>query len=134
MSGAGEQVERLPDPAPFGLVIVPSRHTLSTPAVYAEFDRLGKARSAAELDRAAAAARAGEPPPPVNDLQAAARELCPRSTTRSRFERRGMVSGSGPTVFALFDSPPAARAAARGVPGAIAAEPVTAAFGQVRAA
>ena len=132
MSGAGERVERLPDPAPFGLVIVPSRHTLSTPAVYAEFDRLGKARSAAELERAAAAARAGEPPPPVNDLQAAARELCPQIDD-AWFEG-AMVSGSGPTVFALFDSPRAARAAARGVPGAIAAEPVGAGFGQVRAA
>jgi 4-diphosphocytidyl-2-C-methyl-D-erythritol kinase len=132
MSGAGERVERLPDPAPFGLVIVPSRHTLSTPAVYAEFDRLGKARSAAELERAATAARAGEPPPPVNDLQAAARELCPEID--DAWFKGAMVSGSGPTVFALFDSPQAARAAARGVPGAIAAEPVGPGFGQVRAA
>ena len=45
-----------------------------------------------------------------------------------------MVSGSGPTVFATYATPEAARAAARDIPGAIAAEPVTAAFGQVRAA
>ncbi len=36
MTGAGEHVDRLPDPEePFGLVIVPSGLTLSTPAVYA---------------------------------------------------------------------------------------------------
>ena len=35
-----------------------------------------------------------------------------------------MVSGSGPTVFGLFDTPAAARAGAEGIPGAIAAEPL----------
>ncbi len=45
-----------------------------------------------------------------------------------------MVSGSGPTVFGLFPTPAAAREAARRIPGAIAAEPVTAAFGEVRPA
>ena len=35
-----------------------------------------------------------------------------------------MVSGSGPTVFGLFDSLDAAREAAATVPGAIPAEPV----------
>jgi 4-diphosphocytidyl-2C-methyl-D-erythritol kinase len=45
-----------------------------------------------------------------------------------------MVSGSGPTVFALFATPELAREAAQAIPGAIAAEPVGAAFAQVRAA
>src|ERR671922_2481289 len=66
MTGAGERVERLPDPEPFGLVIVPSPHALSTPEVYAEFDRRGGARGPTELEAHAQAARAGEPPPPVN--------------------------------------------------------------------
>ena len=35
-----------------------------------------------------------------------------------------MVSGSGPTVFGLFDTPAAARAAAGSLPGAIAVEPL----------
>jgi 4-diphosphocytidyl-2-C-methyl-D-erythritol kinase len=130
MHGAGEHVGRLPDPEPFGLVIVPSPHTLSTPAVYAEFDRLGGARSPAELERATAATLAGEPPPAVNDLQEAARSLCPAIDLFPG----AMVSGSGPTVFALYPTPDAAREAARTIPGAIAAEPVGAAYAQVRAA
>jgi len=132
MSGAGERVDRLPDPEPFGLVIVPSPHALSTPEVYAAFDRLTTARSREELDRAAAAALAGERPPPVNDLQDAARELCP-AIDDALFEG-AMVSGSGPTVFATYPTPEAARVAAATIPGALAADPVTAAFGEVREA
>jgi len=41
-----------------------------------------------------------------------------------------LVSGSGPTVFGLYDDPERARAAAAAV-GGIAAEPVVAAFGAV---
>jgi 4-diphosphocytidyl-2-C-methyl-D-erythritol kinase len=128
MTGAGERVARLPDPEPFGLVIVPSPHTLSTPAVYAEFDRLGRARAADELVAREAEALAGEPPPPVNDLQDAARALCPAiDDALERLNASGpehaMVSGSGPTVFGVFPNLDAARAAAATVPGAIAVEP-----------
>jgi 4-diphosphocytidyl-2-C-methyl-D-erythritol kinase len=127
MTGAGEHTERLPDPEPFGLLVVPSREVLSTPAVYREFDALGGARSPAELEERAAAARAGEPPPPVNDLQDAARSLCPAiDAALDRVRAAGadvaMVSGSGPTVFGMFATPDAARAAAARVPGAIAVE------------
>ena len=41
MTGAGEHVERLPEPEPFGLVLVPSPAGLSTPEVYRAFDRHG---------------------------------------------------------------------------------------------
>jgi 4-diphosphocytidyl-2C-methyl-D-erythritol kinase len=44
-----------------------------------------------------------------------------------------MVSGSGPTVFAVYPTPAAARDAAGRIPGAIAAESVGAAFAEVRA-
>jgi 4-diphosphocytidyl-2-C-methyl-D-erythritol kinase len=132
MSGAGERVDRLPDPEPFGLVIVLSPHALSTPEVYAAFDRLTTARGPDELDRATTEALAGEPPPAVNDLQDAARELCP--AIDDVLFPGAMVSGSGPTVFAVLPTPEAARAAASTIPGAVAAEPVTAAFGQVREA
>ena len=140
MSGAGEQVERLPEPAPFGIVLVPSDHALGTSDVYRAFDRLGGARLADELERAAAGARAGAPPPPVNDLQDAARALCPAidrvlADVRATGARTAMVSGSGPTVFGLFDDPAAARAAADELGGrALAAEPAGSDFGRVRTA
>ena len=132
MTGAGERVDPLPDPDPFALVIVPSPHALSTPAVYAAFDRLTSARTTQELDRARAAALAGEPQPPVNDLQDAARALCP-AIDGAMFDD-AMVSGSGPTVFATYPTPEAATAVARAIPGAVVARPVTKAFAEVRPA
>ena len=129
MAGAGERVERLPDPEPFGLVIFPSAETLSTPAVYGAFDRLGGARPEAELAAREQEARAGEPPPPVNDLQDAARDLCPAidpvlEQVAATGADHTLVSGSGPTVFGFFHDPEHARAAATQLPGAIAVEPL----------
>jgi 4-diphosphocytidyl-2-C-methyl-D-erythritol kinase len=141
MSGAGEHVEPLPDPPPFGLVLVPSEHALSTADVYRAFDRAGAARSPEELERAAAVARTGEPPSPVNDLQDAARALYPAidgvlADVRAAGARVAMVSGSGPTVFGVLDTPEAAREAARALAGryprAVAAEPVDREFARVR--
>jgi 4-diphosphocytidyl-2-C-methyl-D-erythritol kinase len=135
-------VHVLPDPPPFGLVIVPSPHALSTPAVYAAFDRLGGAREAEELERQAAAARAGEPPPPVNDLQDAARSLCPAidaalADVRAAGADAAMVAGSGPTVFGVFTDPQAAHVAAGELaarhPRAVATEPAGRGYGEVRA-
>jgi 4-diphosphocytidyl-2-C-methyl-D-erythritol kinase len=140
MTGAGEHVDPLPDPEPFGLVIVPSDAALSTPDVYRAFDDRGTPRTATELEARKAAARGGEQPPPVNDLQAAARELCPTvdaplAALTHAGATAAMVSGSGPTVFGVFPSLAAARRAAAAVhPSAVAVEPVTAAFGRVRAA
>ena len=132
MTGAGERVDRLPDPEPFGLLIVPLPHALSTPDVYAAFDRLSTPRTPDELDQARAAALAGEPPPAVNDLQAAARELCP--AIDDALSGGAMVSGSGPTVFATYPTIPAARAAAQRIPGAIVARPAPPGYGEVAAA
>jgi 4-diphosphocytidyl-2-C-methyl-D-erythritol kinase len=138
MTGAGEHVDRLPDPAPFGLVIVPSTAGLSTPDVYRAFDGRSTPRTTAELDEQREAARAGEPPPPVNDLQDAARQLCPvvaepLAALRRAGATAAMVSGSGPTVFGVFSSLAAAERAASVVdPSAVAVEPVPDAFGEVQ--
>jgi 4-diphosphocytidyl-2-C-methyl-D-erythritol kinase len=69
------------------------------------------------------------PPPPVNDLQDAARSLCPAidpvmDAVAATGAESTLVSGSGPTVFGYFHDPEHARAAAEQLPGAIAVEPL----------
>jgi 4-diphosphocytidyl-2-C-methyl-D-erythritol kinase len=128
VTGIGEHVERLEPAGPAALVLVPSTQALSTPAVYAEADRLETTRSPAALAAAEAEVRAGALPA-VNDLQDAARSLCPSiDAALDALARAGaghvLVSGSGPTVFGGFDDPERARAAAAGIDGAIVAEPV----------
>jgi 4-diphosphocytidyl-2-C-methyl-D-erythritol kinase len=147
MTGIGEGVRALGDPEAHGLLIVPSAHSLSTPAVYAEFDRLGLGRDPDELDRLS-----GQVPGAArddsllaerllhNDLEAPARSLCPPigdalADVRAAGAVRAMVSGSGPTVFGLFAGPEGvahAQAAAAALrprhPHAVAATPVGRAF------
>jgi 4-diphosphocytidyl-2-C-methyl-D-erythritol kinase len=146
-TGAGEAVTPVPARGPLAFVILPSSERLSTPAVYAEADRLGLARSGPELlerrHALEAALRAGPGLPSellVNDLEPAARSLCPSigdglELARSLGAETALVCGSGPTVAGLFwgadggarAERAAAAAAERGVP-AVAAEPVDAAF------
>jgi 4-diphosphocytidyl-2-C-methyl-D-erythritol kinase len=115
ITGAGEHVEPVPERGPFGLVLVPLPHRLSTREVYREADRLGLARPAPELTQrradlvAALGASDGLPDADllVNDLEAAARSLCPDidealAVVRAAGSPHAMVSGSGPTVFGLF--------------------------------
>jgi 4-diphosphocytidyl-2-C-methyl-D-erythritol kinase len=128
VTGIGEHVEPLPPGEPAAFVIVPSQHELSTPAVYAEADRLGLAR--AELP-------AAEPQLWVNDLQDAARSLCPSidaalEAVLAAGAQHALVSGSGPTVFGTFPDLAAAQAAAQQLPGAVAATPVGPEAGAVR--
>jgi 4-diphosphocytidyl-2-C-methyl-D-erythritol kinase len=139
MTGAGEHVEPLPDPEPFALLIVPSDATLSTLAVYREFDRRGDGRSPGSLAGWEEDLRHGEPPPPANDLQDAARALCPaidpliKAVARTGADST-LVSGSGPTVFGVFHERERAAAAAAELPGAITVEPVSPGYGEVRPA
>jgi 4-diphosphocytidyl-2-C-methyl-D-erythritol kinase len=111
--GGGERVEQLADPTPFGVLVLPSRATLSTAAVYREADRLGLPRTARELATLDPFASAG-----VNDLEPAARSLEPSiemalQQARDAGARQAMVCGSGPTVIGLLDDPhEASRAAA----------------------
>ena len=135
MTGAGEHVRALPPARGLALAILPSQHGLSTPAVYREFDRLGVQRSPEEL--AELEARGGDAPV-HNDLQDAARSLCPPigdalAAVAATGADHVLVSGSGPTVFGLYPHAERARAAAEAV-GGIAADPVGADFGAVHEA
>jgi 4-diphosphocytidyl-2-C-methyl-D-erythritol kinase len=114
VTGAGEHVEPVPgDNAP--LVIVPLDAALTAFEVYRAFDVLGLARGDEELAETARRLRAGADPPPVNDLQAAARRLCGAiDPALEALARAGaadpMVTGSGPTVFGRAADPERAAA------------------------
>ncbi len=124
--GAGERIERLPEPTPHAVVLLPDGGGLSTAAVFAEADRLGLGRGAAELDDLAKQLRemAGAGASPlaypellVNDLEPAARSLRPRigealDALRAAGAPHAALTGSGPTAFGLFGSLGAAHAAA----------------------
>jgi 4-diphosphocytidyl-2-C-methyl-D-erythritol kinase len=142
MTGAGEDVEPLTAHELLGVLVLPVAAELSTPAVYREADRLGLARGHAELAQLDALVRAGTWAP-QNDLEPAARSLCPGidaalAAARAAGADHALVSGSGPTVVGLFGGPEApARAAAAaeacGWPRAVAAKPVDEAWAAVRA-
>jgi 4-diphosphocytidyl-2-C-methyl-D-erythritol kinase len=118
VQGAGECVERLPDPAPHAVVLLPGGGGLSTAAVFTEADRLGLGRDQAELDGLAAklreAAGAGASPLAyaellANDLEPAARSLRPDigealDALRGAGAPLTLLTGSGPTAFGLFPS------------------------------
>ena len=117
VGGAGERVERLEAPPPFGVVLVPSDRGLSAGEVYAEADRLDLARSLDELaeleQRLRTAASGGDSPLAyrellVNDLQEAALSLRPEigdalDALRGAGAVAAFVTGSGPTAVGLFE-------------------------------
>ena len=130
MAGAGERVEPLPPPAEYGVVLIPSEEGLSTADVYAEADRLGLGRDAEELaeltERIRAAAGSGASPVAypellANDLERAALSLRPEiveplGALEEVGAVRALVTGSGPTVFGIFDDVAAADRAAVALP------------------
>jgi 4-diphosphocytidyl-2-C-methyl-D-erythritol kinase len=111
------------------LVLVPSDQGLSTAEVYREADRLGIPRPIDPEEPAVLAARGWPDAQSVaaalhNDLEPAALSLRPElADTLERVRELGalgaMVSGSGPTVFGVFESAGAAAGAAGEIPGAI---------------
>ena len=117
VSGAGERIERLPAPQPFGVVLVPFAFGLSAGEVYAEADRLGLGRTLSELDGITAELReaavsGGSPlgyaPLLRNDLEEAALSLRPEiaealEALRGAGAGAVFVSGSGPTAVGIFD-------------------------------
>jgi 4-diphosphocytidyl-2-C-methyl-D-erythritol kinase len=142
-TGAGEIVDPVAPLAPHAWLILPAAVELSTAAVYREADRMGLGRSPDELGRLRreleAALRPGLRLPAellVNDLQPAARSLCPPiepalDEARQAGADRSIVCGSGPTVAGLFWGEDAHARAAAGVttlsgryPAACAVSPV----------
>jgi len=126
--GAGERVERLPDPSPHAVVLLPGGGGLSTARVFEESDRLGLGRSAGELDEIEAALReaAGAGASPliyadllVNDLEPAALALRPGiedalDSLRGAGAGHVMLTGTGPTAVGICEDIAAAeRVAAR---------------------
>jgi len=131
MLDTGERVRPLPPPEPFALMLLPSDQQLSTGAVYGHYDTLGPARTEREL----ADLESHHGWPVGNDLQDAARSLCPSidaalAAVEATGAEHALVSGSGPTVFGLYATLEQAEAAARRT-GGIAARPVEPSFGEV---
>jgi 4-diphosphocytidyl-2-C-methyl-D-erythritol kinase len=131
-------VEPLAPPREHAFVLIPQEEGLSTADVYAEADRLGIGRDAAELEaareRLIELAGAGASPLDyvellVNDLEPAALSLRPSiSEALDALREAGAaavrVTGSGPTAFGLFADIDSAREAAEDIGGgAIACEP-----------
>jgi 4-diphosphocytidyl-2-C-methyl-D-erythritol kinase len=121
--GAGERIERLPEPKPHAVVLLPGGGGLSTAEVFAEADRLGLGRTDEELtelaQRLRSSAGAGASPlvyPEllVNDLEPAARSLRPEigaalDALRDAGAPHALLTGSGPTAFGLCEDMAAAQ-------------------------
>ncbi len=124
--GAGERIERLPEPQSHAVVLLPDGGGLSTAEVFAEADRLGLGRSDQELAELAQHLReaAGSGASPlaysellVNDLEPAARSLRPEigaalETLCDAGAPLALLTGSGPTAFGLCADLTAAQAVA----------------------
>ncbi len=124
--GAGERVERLPDPTPHAVLLLPGGGGLSTADVFAEADRLELGREEHDLDELAdrLRAEAGGGASPLeyaellaNDLEPAARSLRPDigaalDALRTAGAPLAFLSGSGPTVVGLFPTLAGAKSAA----------------------
>jgi 4-diphosphocytidyl-2-C-methyl-D-erythritol kinase len=138
-TGAGEQLQPLPDPvSPLGVLVLAQASGLSTAEVYAEADRIGIVRNADNLEERhemlVKAFELGSALPAdtsllYNDLQASAVSLCP-AIERTLLEAReagaeiAFVSGSGPTVVALFGRANGLSRAERAAAGLVGREPV----------
>jgi 4-diphosphocytidyl-2-C-methyl-D-erythritol kinase len=152
VGGAGEKVTPFLPRTPHAVLVLPSAHRRATPDVFREADRLGLPRTAgalaerrAALERALAAGSELPVELTVNDLEPAARSLCPAvdealAAALEAGADHALVSGSGPTVAGIFHgqegfarASAAAAALAARFPGAVAARPVDAGFAAVRA-
>ncbi len=126
VTGTGERVERVVLPA-MALLLVPSAVGLSTKQVFDTAHELGLPRAAleaADLHELAAQPVAVIAERLENDLQPAALQLRPElerviEEVRAAGALGVQVSGSGPTVFGVFEDRAAADEAAAGIPGSL---------------
>ncbi|MHB8691863.1 MAG: 4-(cytidine 5'-diphospho)-2-C-methyl-D-erythritol kinase [Solirubrobacteraceae bacterium] len=145
-TGAGEVVEQLAPLAEHAFVIVPLDFALSTPAVYGEADRLGLPRPQHDFEQRLAEVsgwfRRGAQPPPrllVNDLELAARSLCPAigpalEALRDAGAQNALVCGSGPTCAGVWWGSGALEAASAAARSLQAVYPRSAAVRPIRGA
>jgi 4-diphosphocytidyl-2-C-methyl-D-erythritol kinase len=111
-TGEGTRLRRLPLALDYAVVVLPVQAELAARDVYAEADRLGLPRDALGLARSLTRMQAAISSETVldhvhNDLQDAARSLCPAidealEAAINAGADHALVSGSGPTVLALF--------------------------------
>lgn len=111
-TGEGTRLRPLPLALDYAVVVLPVDAELPTRDVYAEADRLGIPRDALGLARSLTRIQAAISAETVldhvhNDLQDAARSLCPAidealEAAITAGADQALVSGSGPTVLALF--------------------------------
>jgi 4-diphosphocytidyl-2-C-methyl-D-erythritol kinase len=111
-TGIGARLRPLNDRLDYSVVVVSVDAQLSASDVYAEADRLGLGRDTLGLARALTRVQAALSSETVlyrvqNDLQDAARSLCPAiddalEAALAAGADHALVSGSGPTVLALF--------------------------------
>jgi 4-diphosphocytidyl-2-C-methyl-D-erythritol kinase len=111
-TGEGSRLRPLAPPLEYSVVVLPVAVQLSARDVYAEADRLGLTRDALGIARALTRLQAAISAETVldhihNDLQDAARSLCPAidemlEAAINAGADQALVSGSGPTVLGVF--------------------------------
>jgi 4-diphosphocytidyl-2-C-methyl-D-erythritol kinase len=111
-TGTGSRLRPLSSNLSYSVVVVPVDAELSAGDVYAEADRLGLTRETLDLARALTRTQAALSSETIleclhNDLQDAARSLCPAidaalESVLAAGADHALVSGSGPTVLGVF--------------------------------
>jgi 4-diphosphocytidyl-2-C-methyl-D-erythritol kinase len=122
-TGEGSRLRPLDLDLPYTVVVLPLDAELPTASVYAEADRLGLARESLDLARSLTRMQAALSSETIleclhNDLQDAARSLCPQideglEAVLAAGADHALVSGSGPTVLGVFAEAGHAERAAR---------------------
>jgi 4-diphosphocytidyl-2-C-methyl-D-erythritol kinase len=111
-TGEGSRLRPLSLRLPYSVVVQPVDAELATADVYTEADRLGLLRETLDLARSLTRMQAALSAETIlehlhNDLQDAARSLCPAideaiEAVLAGGADHGLVSGSGPTVLGVF--------------------------------